>query len=190
MGQAFKEAKMSFAVGQNIVHPAHGAGTIVEFQEQELVDGHEEYFVIRFDEKRLTVRVPAERVEELGLRRVMGVAKCQEVLRVLGAMPTMLPSNFKERREVVEKLIHSGRPLKIAEAVRELMWRQELKRLNKADTEQFSQARAMLVEEMAIAMESEPAEVRAAIDGALHEAVATQGAVVTQAAVAAEAAAA
>lgn len=181
---------MSFAVGQNIVHPTHGAGTIVDFQEQELVDGHEEYFVIRFDEKRLAVRVPTDRVEELGLRQVMAEAKCREVLRVLQEEPKLLPSNFKERREAVDKLIHSGRPLKIAEAVRELMWRQELKRLNKADTEQFSQARAMLIEEMAIAMEQAPQEVRAAIDEALEDAVHRRSESVAEAALAAEEAAA
>jgi CarD family transcriptional regulator len=181
---------MSFAVGQNIVHPAHGAGTIVDFQEQELVDGHEEYFVIRFDDKRLTVRVPSARVEELGLRQVMAEAKCKEVLRVLREAPKLLPTNFKERREAVDKLIHSGRPLKIAEAVRELMWRQELKRLNKADTEQFAQAKAMLIDEMSIALDQDPQEVRAAIDEALSDAVSQRSESVAEAALAAEEAAA
>ena len=116
---------MDFSVGQHIVHPAHGAGTIVGVQEQELVEGFQRYYVIRFADKRLTVRVPQRRTTELGLRRVMGTAKCEEVFGVLSSLPKQLPNNFKDRRRAVEKLIHSGKPLMVAEALRELSWRRE-----------------------------------------------------------------
>lgn len=162
---------MEFSVGQHIVHPAHGAGTIVGVQEQELVEGYQRYYVIRFADKRLTVRVPLRRTSELGLRRVMGAAKCQAVLNVLRSLPTQLPNNFKERRRAVEKLIHSGKPLKVAEALRELTWRRELKPLNKADSELLSQANSMLVQEMSLATGEDPASVEKRIAEALHESI-------------------
>ena len=160
-----------FSVGQNIVHPTHGAGTIVDLLNQELVKGYQRYYVIRFADKRLTVRVPMRRTEELGLRRVMGKAKCEEVLEVLQKLPKALPSNFKERRKVVEQLIHSGRPVKIAEAVRELTWRQELKPLNKADSELYAQARAMLVQEMSLSTGNEQLDVERRIGRALSKSI-------------------
>jgi len=162
---------MEFLVGQHIVHPAHGAGTVVGVQEQELVEGYEHYYVIRFADKRLTVRVPQLRTDELGLRSVMGTAKCKEVFSVLSSLPKQLPSNFKERRRTVEKLIHSGKPVKVAEALRELTWRRELKPLNKADSELLSQASGMLVEEMSLATGEEKTRVERQISAALDESV-------------------
>jgi len=160
---------MEFSVGEHIVHPAHGAGTVVGVQNQELVTGFQRYYVIRFADKRLTVRVPSRKVDEIGLRSVMGSTKCEEVIRVLRSLPQSLPNNFKERRRIIEKLIHSGRPVKVAEALRELSWRRELKPLNKADSELFSQANSMLVQEMALATGEDTAEVERRISDALNE---------------------
>lgn len=162
---------MEFSVGQHIVHPAHGAGTIVGVQEQELVEGYQRYYVIRFADKRLTVRVPQRRTTELGLRGVMGSAKCEEVFEVLSSLPKQLPSNFKERRKTVETLIHSGKPVKVAEALRELSWRRELKPLNKADSELLTQASGMLVEEMTLATGEEKSDVERQISKALDESI-------------------
>ena len=162
---------MEFSVGQHIVHPAHGAGTIVGVQDQELVEGYQRYYVIRFADKRLTVRVPLLRTSELGLRSVMGTAKCQEVFSVLRSLPTQLPNNFKERRRAVEKLIHSGKPLKVAEALRDLSWRRELKPLNKADSELLTQANGMLVQEMSLATDEDRGDVEKRISEALHESI-------------------
>ncbi|GIV78300.1 MAG: hypothetical protein KatS3mg050_2694 [Litorilinea sp.] len=162
---------MQFAVGQNIVHPSHGAGTVIDVQNQELVEGFRRYYVIRFDGKRLTVHVPFRRTDEVGLRKVMSRSKCQDVLDTLRKLPKPLPSNFKERRKLIENLIHSGQPTKIAEAVRELNWRGEEKRLNTADSDLLAQGREMLIQEMALATGADPAEIQQRIDRALEASV-------------------
>ncbi len=171
---------MEFTVGEHIVHPAHGAGTIVGVQNQELATGFQRYYVIRFADKRLTVRVPWRKADELGLRSVMGSTKCEEVFLVLRSLPQPLPQNFKERRRVVENLIHSGRPVKVAEALRELSWRRELKPLNKADSDLYSQANAMLVQEMALATGDEQSEVERNVGAALSESIRAKMLMMTQ----------
>lgn len=160
---------MEFSVGQHIVHPAHGAGTVVGVQEQELVEGYQRYYVVRFTDKRLTVRVPQKRIDDLGLRTVMGTSKCKEVYGVLRETPKQLPNNFKERRREVEKLIHSGKPLKVAEALRELSWRRELKPLNKADSELLVQASGMLVQEMSLATGEDKTDVEKRLSEVIDE---------------------
>ncbi len=160
---------MEFNVGQHIVHPAHGAGTVVGVQEQELVEGYQQYYVVSFTDKRLTVRVPQKRITDLGLRRVMATSKCKEVYGVLRETPRQLPSNFKERRREVEKLIHSGKPLKVAEALRELSWRREEKPLNKADSELLTQANGMLVQEMSLATGEDRTDVEKRISEVIDE---------------------
>lgn len=162
---------MEFSVGEHIVHPAHGTGTVVGVKNQELATGYQRYYVIRFADKRLTVQVPSRKADEIGLRSVMGSNKCEEVMRVLRSLPQTLPDNFKERRSAVESLLHSGRPVKVAEALRNLSWRREMKPLNKADSDLYAQACGMLTQEMALATGDPTSEVERRIHEALDESI-------------------
>lgn len=163
---------MEYIVGENVVHPAHGAGTIVDIQEREIIEGLTRYYVIEFGEKNLTVSVPVRRTDEIGIRTVMTEAKFDQVIDTLSRRPGQLPKDYKERRAVLAKLIQSGRPVKVAEALRELTWRREDKHLTVADTRMLDQARTMLVTEMSLATDSEPLAIESAINEALLEAIA------------------
>ena len=110
---------MKYSIGESVVHPAHGAGEIVKVEEQELVSGFKRYYVIEFLAKRLTMRVPIHKTDDLGIRAVMNGARLEQVFKTLRKLPTELPSNFKQRRQHVENLIRSGYPTKIAEAADE-----------------------------------------------------------------------
>lgn len=162
---------MQFSVGQNIVHPAHGAGEIVDIENQELVSGFKKYYVIEFTGKRLTLRVPTRRVEDLGMREVMSRQRSDRVFKTLREIPGQLPQNFKERRHMVADMINSGSPSKLAEAVRELTWRRYNAHLTKSDTELLAEGRERLITEVALAMDADLIEARQHIDDALAEAV-------------------
>lgn len=162
---------MQFSVGQNVVHPAHGAGEIVDVEHQELVEGFKHYYVIEFVGKKLTMRIPVRRTDDVGVREVMSKSRFDRVMDTLRAIPGQLPKNFKKRRKKVEEMIQSGYPTTIAEAIRELTWRKRDAHLTKSDTELLSQGRDMLVTEIALATDKELSQVRKEIDQALAEAV-------------------
>ncbi len=163
---------MHYDIGEHVVHPAHGAGTIVDIQEQELIEGFSQYYVIKFSDKNLTVSVPVRRTKEIGLRDIMTSDKYDQILATLCDRPNQLPKDYKERKHVLADLIQSGRPVKVAEALRELTWRREDKHLTMADSRMLDQARTMLVEEIALATDSNPLDIESAIEKALLEAVA------------------
>ncbi|MCL4831378.1 MAG: hypothetical protein KJZ86_03020 [Caldilineaceae bacterium] len=165
---------MDFAIGQDVVHPAHGPGTIVDIEESELVAGYHRFYVIEFVRNRLTVRLPVERVSEIGVRKVMSQARYQRVLSTLRALPEQLQSDFKSRRYRVNELLHSGRPGQIAAAVRDLTWRKFEKHLTKADADQLSKGRQMLAAEVAMSNNEDVHEAERAIREAVAESVAAQ----------------
>jgi CarD family transcriptional regulator len=158
---------MHFNVGQNIVHPAHGAGTIIDISNQELVSGFAEYYVIEFSEQRMTIHLPVERIDEIGLRRVMSEDKYERVLETLGNSPETLPSDYKQRRQQVEEMVNSGAPVEVARAIRELTWRRSNKPLNNSDSRLLTEARSKLVQEVVMATGYEMTQVQAEIDSAL-----------------------
>lgn len=163
---------MQFAIGENVVHPSHGAGQITGIEQQELVSGFHQYYVIEFIGKRLTIRVPERRVKDLGMRNVMSQKRYLAVLETLRSLPGQLPKNFKERRQAVTEMINSGVPKRIAEAVRDLTWRRRTAHLTKSDSELLGEGRERLIAEMALANQSGIVEARLEIDDALSTAVA------------------
>ena len=162
---------MKYSIGESVVHPAHGAGEIVKVEEQELVSGFKRYYVIEFLAKRLTMRVPIRKTDDLGIRAVMNGARLEQVFKTLRKLPTELPSNFKQRRQHVENLIRSGYPTKIAEAVRELSWRRKDAHLTKADSDLLSQGRELLSTEIALTLGCDVVEAQQRMDVAVAESI-------------------
>ena len=162
---------MQLSVGQRVVHPHHGIGKIVDVTQMDLVDGFKRYYVIEYLTKRLTSHVPIKKTNELKVRSTMSEEKVEDVLDTLSALPESLPDHHKKRRKIVEDLIQSGRPTKIAQAVRELAWRQERDGLSNWDSQMLSQGKEMLAAEMALVTDSRTGVARRKIEETLTQAI-------------------
>jgi CarD family transcriptional regulator len=162
---------MDYAIGQTLVHPAHGPGKIIKVEKIKLDDRPQEYYVLRFADKQLTVRVPFKRAEIVGLRKIMTKEKVKQVLSTLRAEPQTLPKDHKKRQKLLEGLIYSGLPVKIAEAVRELTWRRRNKKhLGIEDQRLLDHGRNLLIQEVGLALDHEDGRTAVVIDEALEEA--------------------
>ena len=161
------EGQMGFNIGESVIHPSHGAGKIVDFQEKELVKGFQRYYVIEFIHNRLKVHLPARRIDQTGVRPVMPVALISGVFETLALHPNDLQDEFRVRRNAIDKQIHSGYPKQVAAAVRDLAWRDTAKYLTEADKEALIEARALLITEMALALEQSWELTERSVDDAI-----------------------
>ena len=115
---------MDFSVGETVVYPHHGAA-LIEAIETRTIKGEEKlYLVLRVAQGDLTVRVPAENAEIVGVREVVGEEGLTKVFDVLRAPHTEEPTNWSRRYKANLEKLASGNPLKVAEVVRDL-WRRE-----------------------------------------------------------------
>jgi len=162
---------LQLPIGQTVVHPNHGIGKITDVTKMDLVDEFKRYYVIDFVTKNLTSRIPIRKMEELKLRTTMSRAKVKKVFTALKAIPQGLPQDYKRRRAQLESEVHSGNPVKIANAVRELTWRKENDRLSTSDSRLLAKGREMLIEEIALVTESETDEAIYRVDQALTAAI-------------------
>lgn len=158
---------MQFSVGDKVVHPGLGAGQIVDVKQQELVEGFENYYVIEIPGRELTVSVPMRKMDDLGVRSIMSRAKLARVLDTLRGTPRTLPKNFKARQEQIQQKLRTGRPIPIAEAIRDLTWHHKVAHSTKKDQDLLSRGRQLLVGEMALMSDDKVADVNRAIDAAL-----------------------
>jgi CarD family transcriptional regulator len=162
---------MEYAIGQMLVHPAHGAGKIIKVEKIKFDDRPQEYYVLRFAGKQLTVRVPFQRADVVGLRKIMTKEKVKQVLSTLRAEPQPLPQDHKKRQKLLEGLVYSGYPTKVAEAVRELTWRRrDKKHLGIEDQRLLDHGRELLIQEVGLALDHEEIETVQIIESALDEA--------------------
>ena len=152
---------MTFEVGETVVYPHHGAA-LIEAIETRVIKGEERmYLVLKVAQGDLTVRVPADNAEYVGVRDVVGQDGLERVFEILKAPHTEEPTNWSRRYKANVEKIASGDVNKVAEVVRDL-WRRERERgLSAGEKRMLAKARQILVSELALAerVEEDKAEV-------------------------------
>jgi RNA polymerase-interacting CarD/CdnL/TRCF family regulator len=99
---------MSFEVGETVVYPHHGAA-LIEAIETRLIKGEEKtYLVLKIAQGDLTVRVPAENVDLVGVRDVVDSAGLDRVFNVLRQPYTEEPTNWSRRYKANLEKLASG----------------------------------------------------------------------------------
>jgi CarD family transcriptional regulator len=158
---------MQFAINDKVIHPRHGAGTITSIQQRGPEDETKSYYVIEIPAQRLTVYVPSQQMEQIGVRPAISLAKVPRVLDTLKSAPHRLPENREERQEEIGEKLGTGHVMQMAEVVRDLTWHRRQAHLTKRDSDYLNQGRERLAAEMALASGTEVSEANRAIDAAL-----------------------
>ena len=142
---------MSFSVGETVVYPHHGAALIEAIETRNVKGVERVYLVLKVAQGDLTVRVPAENAEFVGVRDVVGAEGLERVFQVLRMPHTEEPTNWSRRYKANLEKLASGDVIKVAEVVRDL-WRRERERgLSAGEKRMLAKARQILVSELALA---------------------------------------
>ncbi len=151
---------MTFKVGETVVYPHHGAA-LIEAIETRVIKGEEKtYLVLKVAQGDLTVRVPADNVDLVGVRDVVDSAGLDRVFSVLRQPYTEEPTNWSRRYKANLEKLASGDVIKVAEVVRDL-YRRDLDRgLSAGEKRMLAKAKQILVSELALAEHTD--EIKAA----------------------------
>ena len=142
---------MAFNVGETVVYPHHGAALIQAIETREIKGVAREYLVLKVAQGDLTVRVPSDNVDLVGVRDVVGQEGLDRVFEVLRAPHVEEPTNWSRRYKANLEKLASGDVIKVAEVVRDL-WRRERDRgLSAGEKRMLAKARQILVSELALA---------------------------------------
>jgi RNA polymerase-interacting CarD/CdnL/TRCF family regulator len=115
-----------FQVGDAVVHPVRGTGVVVGFEELQQQENSRLYYVIELlGLPESSLLIPVKSAEKKNLRPVIPEAQLDQVWKVLDDQPAVLPSEHKTRYKLLEDKFQSGDTLLIAEAVRDMTWRQQ-----------------------------------------------------------------
>lgn len=158
-----------FKEGDKVVYPHHGAGQILEVQEKQVLGRTKKYLTIKIVHNEMTVMVPAENVEEAGIRRVVSNGTVEEVLSVLREGATIMPKNWNRRFKHNRDKIKTGDIFEVADVVRNLALREAHKGLSTGEKQMFTRVKRILASELMYAMEKSEMDACEFLDSLLEE---------------------
>jgi CarD family transcriptional regulator len=159
---------MTFRVGDKVVYPHHGAATIERREKKEAFGGTRDYLVLRIAHDDLTIMVPADNAEAIGVRDVISVEEVEDVLAVLRKKDTRMPANWSRRfKNHLEKL-KSGDVYQVAEVVRNLAIREAANGVSAGEKRMLARARQILVSELTFALGVDEEAANSRLDAVLQ----------------------
>ncbi len=153
-----------FNVGDNIVYPMHGAGTINAIEEKEVLGEKQQYYIIKMPGE-VMVMVPTAKAESMGVRSVIDSQSAGEVLKLLEQDETEMPDNWNKRyRDNLDKM-KTGDIYKVADVVRNLSFKQKEKgTLSTGEKKMLNNAKLILVSELVLAEHASKEEIEKLVD--------------------------
>ncbi len=112
--------KLKFKTNEFVVYPTHGVGKIVDIEEQEIAGARLELYVIDFDKEKMRLRVPTNKSESVGMRKLSDKVLAEQALKVLKGRARVKRTMWSRRAQEYEAKINSGDLIAVAEVVRDL----------------------------------------------------------------------
>src|SRR5881397_2855512 len=156
-----------YKIGDKAVYPHHGAGTVVKKESREVLGQKREYLTIKILHNDMTVQVPCENADQVGLRRVIGEKEVGVVLKALTCGSTEMPKNWNRRFKHNRDKMKTGDILELAEVVRNLSLRDNEKGLSTGEKQMFVKAKKILASELMYAKDMDEEEAAEWLDSVL-----------------------
>jgi CarD family transcriptional regulator len=137
-----------FDVGDKVVYPHHGAGTVIKKEKREILGQTREYLTIQILHNDMTVNVPVENAEKVGLRTVIDEDLVNLVVKALTGGSTEMPKNWNRRFKHNRDKMKTGDIFELAEVVKNLSLRDHEKGLSTGEKQMFVKAKKILASEL------------------------------------------
>lgn len=111
---------LEFKSGDPVVYPAHGVGTIEGIETHSIGDMEVTLYSISFEKDRMRLKIPVQKAQESGLRRLCSNDRLKDALQTLQGKAKAKRAMWSRRAQEYEAKINSGDPVSIAEVLRDL----------------------------------------------------------------------
>jgi CarD family transcriptional regulator, regulator of rRNA transcription len=160
----------AFRKGDRVVHPRHGAAVVEDLVERETFGETRTYLKLCLPHG-LTLMVPADNTEDVGLRDVVSKDEVERVFDLLREEERAAGISliWSQRYKTNLAKLTSGDIYQVSEVVRHLSCREREKALSVADRRMLAKAREILISELTFATDSTAEHTEAMVDDALGE---------------------
>ncbi len=144
-----KKQEFTYQDGDYVVYPTHGVGKIIGTEAQDIAGLSVTLLVIRFEQDRMTLRVPLSKAMTLGLRTLSSRKHMDDAILTLKSKARIKRAMWSRRAQEYEAKIKSGDPVNIAEVVRDLRKRDPNTEQSYSERQMYQAALERLAREFA-----------------------------------------
>lgn len=155
--------KTTFKVNQEVVYPIQGVGKILKIEERPFKEEMLLYYIIYLEVSDMTVMVPVDKAEELGIRAIVSKPESEKALKLISEDYEPVATDWKLRYQMNLDLLKSGSVMDIATVVRTLYHRSKIKELPILERKLFDSALKLLVDEVSFSINKSKEEVQALV---------------------------
>ena len=148
-----------YKVGEEIVYPIQGVGHIKAIEEREFRDQKLLYYIIYLEVTDMTIMVPVDKANELGIRPIVSKEEAEKALKLISEDYEPIPADWKMRYQMNLDLLKKGSVLDIATVVRALYHRSQIKELPILERKLYDNALKLLVDEISFSLNKKKEEV-------------------------------
>jgi len=115
-----KNSKRRYKAKELVVYPSHGVGKVIGIEEQEIGGDKLELYVVSFEKEKMILRVPLNKADHAGMRRLSTKDEMGPVVTTLKGRAKIKRTMWSRRAQDYQEKLNSGDPVKIAEVLRDL----------------------------------------------------------------------
>lgn len=160
---------MNFTKGQIVVHPHHGPATVKKISSRTLRGEKKQYLTLLTHQDEMSVAVPVDLAEEMGVRPLMDAAGVKEIFEILTGESSPFDKVWSRRFKDYTERLNSGDVITTAGLVRDITRRNHESRVSYGEMGVLRDATGPLVAELALALDAEKEKVEEVIEQAILE---------------------
>lgn len=159
-----------YNIGDRIVYPMHGAGVIESIEEREILGVVHKYYIVRMPVAgEMTLMLPLDKCDEIGVRDVISKDEASKVLETFRTVEIESDSNWNKRHRENMAKIKSGDIYKVLGVVKELMYRDRIKGLSTSERKMLNNAKQIVVSELVLSSVADKEDIENIISDTVDE---------------------
>ena len=156
-----------FSVGDQVVHPMHGAGVIDSIVREKVAGVTQDYYVFKMPVGGLLLKIPIASTQAVGLRSVISRPEAERLIGALPALEVEHNGNWNKRYRENMLRLKSGDLLEVARVVKGLTRRDEERGLSTGERKMLHSAKQILISEIVLSQDASYEDVEARINTAM-----------------------
>ena len=149
----------TFQEKEQVVYPLQGVGQVKRIFKRDFKDEETLYYEIYLEVSDMTVFVPVDKAEELGIRAIVPKKQADSALSLIAEEFEPIPADWKMRYQMNLDLLKQGSIQDIATVVRALYHRSKVKELPILERKLFDSALKLLVDEVSFSLNKSKSDV-------------------------------
>ena len=158
-----------YEIGDKILYPMHGAGIIEGIEEKIVLGERKQYYIMHMPLGAMTVMIPVDNCEEIGVRYIIQVDEAVKVLERFRNMEIEIDDNWNRRHRDNMLKLKSGDIFEVLSVLKSLMYMDKKKGLSTSERKMLGAARQIIVSELVLTGVAEISDIDSIMSDTVEE---------------------